>query len=108
MAAAAAEQQTPERADELRAAYAETVPHADDLQHITTMRMRLPLHDHGAVGQWAGVRTSRGSSFCARARESNRFTGTPQVGMPPETLNEHKAIVEAIVSGDPVDASAAR
>ena len=41
----------------------------------------------------------------ARARESNRFTGTPQAGVPPETLEEHKAIMEAVVSGDPAEAS---
>ena len=105
MAAAAAEQQTPERAEELRAAYAETVQRADDLDAYNDADAAF----HYAIMEQSGNRLASNITriLFARARESNRFTGIPQGQVPPETLDEHKAIMEAIISGDPADASAA-
>jgi len=105
MAAAAAEKQTPERAAELRAAYAETVRHADDLAAYNEADAAF----HYTIMEQSGNRLASNITriLFARARESNRFTGTPQPGVPAETLDEHKAIMEAIVSGDPADASEA-
>jgi DNA-binding FadR family transcriptional regulator len=105
MAAAAAEQQTPERAAELRAAYAETVRYADDLDKYNDADAAF----HYTIMEQSGNRLASNITriLFARARESNRFTGTPQAGVPPETLDEHKAIMEAVVSGDTVEASAA-
>jgi len=103
MAAAAAEKQTPERAAELRAAYAETVRHADDLDAYNDADAAF----HYTIMEQSGNRLASNITriLFARARESNRFTGTPQAGVPPETLEEHKAIMEAVVSGDPAEAS---
>jgi len=105
MAAAAAAQQTPERAAELKAAYAETVRRADDLDAYNEADAAF----HYTIMEQSGNRLASSITriLFARARESNRFTGTPQAGVPPETLDEHKAIMEAIVSGDPADAAAA-
>lgn len=105
MAAAAAEQQNPEREVELRAAYANTVRFADDLDAYNEADAAF----HYTIMEQSGNRLASNITriLFARARESNRFTGTPQAGVPPETLDEHKAIMEAIVRGDPVEASAA-
>jgi DNA-binding FadR family transcriptional regulator len=105
MAAAAAAKQTPERADELRAAYAETVRQAGDLAAYNEADAAF----HYTIMEQSGNRLASNITriLFARARESNRFTGTPQAGVPPETLDEHKAIMEAVVSGNPDEASAA-
>ena len=103
MAAAAAEKQTPELAAELRAAYAETVRHADDLEAYNEADAAF----HYTIMEQSGNRLASNITriLFARARESNRFTGTPQAGVPPETLEEHREIMEAVVSGDPREAS---
>ena len=105
MAAAAAERLTPERAAELRAAYAETERHADNLDAYNDADAAF----HYTIMEQSGNRLASNITriLFARARESNRFTGVPQAGVPPETLHEHKAIMEAVISGDPAEASAA-
>ncbi|MEO7720393.1 MAG: FadR/GntR family transcriptional regulator [Pseudolysinimonas sp.] len=119
MAAGAAERQTPERTAELSAAYAETVRHADDLARykegdVGYLLAEAAYNDadaafHYTIMEQSGNRLASNITriLFARARESNRFTGTPQAGVPPETLDEHKAILEAIVGGDPAEATAA-
>lgn len=105
MAAAAAERQTPERTAELRAAYDETVRHAHDLDAYNEADAAF----HYTIMEQSGNRLASNITriLFARARESTRFTGIPQPGVPAETLDEHKAIMEAVVSGRPAEASAA-
>ncbi|CAN5524431.1 FadR/GntR family transcriptional regulator [soil metagenome] len=105
MAASAAARQTPERSAELRAAYDDTVRHTDDLDAYNDADAAF----HYAVMEQSGNRLASNITriLFARARESSRFTGKSLTTVPQETINEHKAIMEAIVNGDPAGAAAA-
>lgn len=106
MAAAAAERQTPERAAQLREAYDYTVRHTADLHAYNEADAAF----HYLIMEQSGNRLASNITriLFARARESARFTRTPQGEIvPQETIDEHKAILEAIVAGDPQSAAAA-
>jgi DNA-binding FadR family transcriptional regulator len=106
MAAAAAERQTPERAAQLREAYDDTVRHTSDLHAYNEADAAF----HYMIMEQSGNRLASNITriLFARARESARFTRTPQGEIvPQETIDEHRAILEAIVAGDPQLAAAA-
>jgi DNA-binding FadR family transcriptional regulator len=106
MAAAAAARQTPERAAQLREAYDDTVRHTSDLHAYNEADAAF----HYMIMEQSGNRLASNITriLFARARESARFTRTPQGEIvPQETIDEHKAILEAIVAGDPERAAAA-
>ena len=105
MAAAAAERQTPERAAQLREAYDDTVRHTSDLHAYNEADAAF----HYMIMEQSGNRLASNITriLFTRARESSRFTGKEPSAVPLETIQEHKAILEAIVSGDPERASAA-
>lgn len=106
MAAAAAEKQTPERGAQLRDAYDETLRRVGDLQAHNDADAAF----HYMIMEQSGNRLASNITriLFARARESSRFTRTPQGEIvPQETLDEHKAILDAILSGDPQLAAAA-
>ena len=105
MAAAAAERQTPERTAQLREAYANTVRHVGSLNDYNEADAAF----HYMIMEQSGNRLASNITriLFARARESSRFTRTPQGEVvPQETIDEHHAILEAIVSGDPELAAA--
>jgi DNA-binding FadR family transcriptional regulator len=106
MAWAAAERLTPERAAQLRAAYDETSRHTSDLHAYNEADAAF----HYVIMEQSGNRLASNITgiLFARARESARFTRAPQGEVvPQETIDEHHAILEAIVAGDPQRAAAA-
>ncbi|MEO5535728.1 MAG: FadR/GntR family transcriptional regulator [Pseudolysinimonas sp.] len=98
MAAAAARRQTPERRAELQLAYDETVRRVDDLDAYNEADAAF----HYTIMEQSGNRLAANITriLFTRARESRRFTGIPESNGPHDTLEEHKAILEAILAGD--------
>jgi GntR family galactonate operon transcriptional repressor len=98
MARAAAEQRTPERTAELRAAYEETVKRVGDFDAYNEADAAF----HYVIMEQSGNRLAANITriLFARARESSRFTGVPAPEAMTATLDEHRAIYEAIAAGD--------
>ncbi len=98
MAAAAAHRQTPNRTHELEEAFEQTELNIDDFSRYN----EADAHFHYVVMEQSGNRLAANITriLFARARESARFTGTPGPEAMRLTLNEHRAVLEAITSGD--------
>lgn len=105
MARAAAQRQNPERSAELRAAFEETGRRIDDFEAYN----EADADFHYLIMEQSGNRLAANITriLFARARESSRFIGTPGVEAMRVTLDEHRAILDAIVSGDGEAASQA-
>ena len=98
MAAAAATRQTPDRTRELEKAFEETELNIDDFGRYNEADARF----HYVVMEQSGNRLAANITriLFARARESARFTGTPGPAAMHLTLDEHRAVLEAITRGD--------
>jgi GntR family galactonate operon transcriptional repressor len=98
MARAAAEQQTPERTAALRAAFEETRRRIDDFEAYN----QADADFHYLIMEQSENRLAANITriLFARARESARFIGTPGPAAMSVTLDEHEAVLEAIVRGD--------
>jgi len=98
MATAAAQRQTPERTRELQEAFEQTELNIDDFGRYN----EADAHFHYVVMEQSGNRLAANITriLFARARESARFTGTPGAEAMRLTLEEHRAILGAIIDGD--------
>ena len=99
MARAAAERQNDERTSELQAAFDENVRRlAEDVDAYN----EADANFHYVIMEQSGNRLAANITriLFARARESSRFTGVPATGTRHAAVDEHRAILEAIVSGD--------
>jgi GntR family galactonate operon transcriptional repressor len=94
MARAAAEQQTPERSSALRASFEETRRRIDDFEADADFHYLIMEQSENRLA--ANITRI----LFARARESARFIGTPGPAAMSVTLDEHEAVLEAIVRGD--------
>ncbi|MEO5920490.1 MAG: FadR/GntR family transcriptional regulator [Pseudolysinimonas sp.] len=105
MAAAAARQQTPERAEELREAFHATELNIHDFEAYNDADAAF----HYAIMEQSGIRLAANITriLFARARSSSRFRGSPGEDALRVTLEEHRAILESVVSGDAEAASRA-
>jgi DNA-binding FadR family transcriptional regulator len=105
MAAAAARRQTPERSEELREAFEATEKNLGDFDAYNDADAAF----HYVVMEQSGIRLAANITriLFARARSSSRFTGSPGEDAMRITLDEHHAILDAIVSGDAEAASRA-
>lgn len=105
MAAAAAKRQNAERTAELQAAFDETVRRLADFESYN----EADAHFHYVIMEQSGNRLAANITriLFARARESSRFTGTPPPDAMQVTVEEHRAILDAIVAGDAVAAGQA-
>jgi DNA-binding FadR family transcriptional regulator len=105
MAAAAARRQNPQRTSELVDAFHQTELSIEDLDAYN----EADAHFHYVVMEQSGIRLAASITriLFTRARESSRFTGTPGEEALRLTLDEHRAILDAIVQGDPDAASEA-
>jgi len=105
MASAAAQRQTPDRTQELIAAFEQTELNIDDFARYN----EADAHFHYVVMEQSGNRLAANITriLFARARESARFTGSPGPEAMHLTLDEHRAVLEAITSGDSEAAAAA-
>ncbi|MGX5682262.1 FadR/GntR family transcriptional regulator [Schumannella luteola] len=98
MAEAAAQRQTPERTEELVAAFEQTELNIDDFERHN----EADAHFHYVIMEQSGNRLAANITriLFARARESARFTGVPAHEAMRLTLEEHRAVLDAIVAGD--------
>jgi DNA-binding FadR family transcriptional regulator len=98
MARAAADRQTPERTAELRDAFDRSVAHADDLEAYNAADAAF----HDVVMEQSGNRLAANITriMFTRARESRRFTGNTSDDSTHLAIEEHRAVLEAIVAGD--------
>ncbi len=98
MARAAAARQSAERNAELRAAFERAVPTFHDLTNYNTADAAF----HLVVMEQSGIRLAANitRTMFARARESTRFTGNTTEVDAYKSFEEHRAVLEAIVSGD--------
>lgn len=98
MARAAAERQNAERTAELQAAFNETARHLDDIDAYNDADAAF----HYVIMEQSDNRLASNITriLFARARESRRFTGIPGPDALHATLDEHRAILDAIVAGD--------
>lgn len=105
MAAAAAQRQTEASTQELREAYRQTELNIDDFDAYNEADARF----HYVIMEQSGNRLAANITriLFARARESSRFTGTSGSETMKLTLTEHKAILDAITSGEPAAAAQA-
>ncbi len=105
MAAAAAHRQTPERSDELRGAFHDAEMHLGDFEAYNDADAAF----HYVIMEQSGIRLAVNITriLFARARVSSRFTGSPGEDAMRVTLDEHRAILEAVVRGDAEAASRA-
>jgi DNA-binding FadR family transcriptional regulator len=105
MASAAAQRQTPDRTLELQQAFEQTELNIDDFNRYN----EADAHFHYVVMEQSGNRLAANITriLFARARESARFTGTPGPEAMHLTLDEHRAVLNAIVSGDSEQAAKA-
>ena len=104
MASAAAIRQTPALSEDLEKAYQHTVATFDDLEAYNDADAEF----HYTVMEQSGNLLAANITHIlfARARESSRFTGAVTREAMVLTLAEHKAILDAIVSGDAEQAAA--
>jgi len=105
MAAAAARSQTPERAKELQEAFHATEMNIHDFEAYNDADAAF----HYVIMEQSGIRLAANITriLFARARSSSRFRGSPGEDALRVTLEEHRAILEAVVSGDAEAASRA-
>jgi len=105
MARAAAQRQNAERTAELLAAFDENLRRRDD---DADSYNEADADFHYVVMEQSGNRLAANITriLFARARESHRFTGVTASDSREVTLDEHRAIRDAIVAGD-ADAAAA-
>ncbi len=105
MASAAAQRQTPERSAELREAFEATEKNLGDFDAYNEADAAF----HYVVMEQSGIRLAANITriLFARARASARFTGNPGADAMRITLDEHHAILDAIVGGDAEAASRA-
>ena len=98
MAAAAARQQTPERSEELQEAFHTTELNIDDFEAYNDADAAF----HYTIMEQSGIRLAANITriLFARARSSSRFRGSPGEDALRVTLEEHRAILDAIVRGD--------
>ncbi|PKQ27018.1 MAG: FadR family transcriptional regulator [Actinobacteria bacterium HGW-Actinobacteria-4] len=98
MARAAAERQTPERTAELRAAFERAATQIDDISAYNEADAAF----HDVVMEQSGIRLAANITriMFSRARESSRFTGHTSDEAAQVTLEEHLAVLEAIIAGD--------
>jgi GntR family galactonate operon transcriptional repressor len=98
MARAAAARQTPERTAELRAAFDRSAANVGDLSAYNTADAAF----HDVVMEQSGIRLAANITriMFTRARESRRFTGNSTDDAAHITLEEHRAVLEAIIAGD--------
>ena len=96
MAAAAARRQTPERSEELRRRSSTTEKNIDDFEAYNDADAAF----HYVVMEQSGIRLAANITriLFARARSSSRFTGSPGEDAMRITLDEHHAILDAIVA----------
>ena len=105
MAVAAAQRISPENAKVLAGAYERMVSTLDDIDAYN----EADFNFHNAVMEQSGNRLAANINriLFARARESSRFTGKPQADAREITLDEHRRVMDAIVSGDAAAAETA-
>jgi DNA-binding FadR family transcriptional regulator len=98
MAAAAAARQNPERRRQLEDAFHQTELNLDDFDAYN----EADANFHYTIMDQSGIRLAASITriLFARARESQRFIGTSGPPVVRVTLNEHRAILDAITSGD--------
>lgn len=98
MARAAAQRQTPDRSATLRAVFDETLRRMDNVDAYNEADAEF----HYAIMEQSGNRLAANITriLFARARESSRFTGIPGADQMHHAVDEHRAILEAIVAGD--------
>lgn len=99
MARAAAERQNPQRTAELQSAFDETLDHRlDDVDAYNDADANF----HYVIMEQSGNRLAANITriLFARARESSRFTGNPEADAIQFAIDEHRAILDAIVAGD--------
>jgi len=106
MARAAAERQNAERTRELQAAFDENLRRLDN---DADSYNEADADFHYVVMEQSGNRLAANITriLFARARESSRFTGVTASDSRNVTVDEHRAILDAIVAGDPDRASQA-
>jgi DNA-binding FadR family transcriptional regulator len=98
MARAASARQTPERSAALREVFERA---AANLGNISAYN-EADAAFHDLVMEQSGIRLAANITriMFARARESSRFTGITTDDAAQLTLEEHRAVLEAIVAGD--------
>jgi DNA-binding FadR family transcriptional regulator len=98
MASAAAARQNTERSRQLVDAFHQTEIHLDDFDAYN----EADANFHYTIMDQSGIRLAESITriLFARARESQRFTGTAGPPALLVTLDEHRAILEAITAGD--------
>lgn len=98
MARATASRQNPERTAELRAAFERSAANLGDISAYNAADAAF----HDVVMEQSGIRLAANITriMFTRARESKRFTGTTTRDAAHIALEEHRAILEAIVAGD--------
>jgi DNA-binding FadR family transcriptional regulator len=105
MAAAAAGHATPAQLEQLSEAFAAMRRAAADVDEFAQADVRF----HDAVMEISGNRLARAivSSIHDKARATLRYRGATSAGMIAQTLDEHRAILEAICRRDPAAANQA-
>lgn len=98
MARAAAARQNPERSAALKAAYDETLRRLDDVDAYN----EADADFHYVIMEQSGNRLAANITriLFARARESSRFTGIPGADQIHFAVDEHRAILDAVLAGD--------
>jgi DNA-binding FadR family transcriptional regulator len=98
MARAAAERQNAERSAELQAAFDKTAANIGDIDAYNEADAEF----HYVIMEQSDNRLASNITriLFARARESRRFTGVPGPDALHATLDEHRAVLEAIIAGD--------
>lgn len=105
MARAAATRQNAARSEALRRAFEETEKNIHDFDAYNDADANF----HYVVMEQSGNRLAANITriLFARARESSRFIGTPGAEAMRVTLVEHRAVLDAILAGDPDGAAQA-
>lgn len=98
MARAAASRQTPERTAELQAAFERSVANLGEITAYNAADAAF----HDVVMEQSGIRLAANITriMFTRARESKRFTGNATDDAAHITIEEHRAVLEAIIAGD--------
>lgn len=98
MARAAAARRSPERNAELRAAFETSVANLGEITAYNDADAAF----HDVVMEQSGIRLAANITriMFTRARESNRFTGNSTDEGAHITIDEHRAVLEAIIASD--------